>query len=73
MSASKVFVHQDYELLCGAKVLANGRYVPTLSVSKQAWPTRPRDIAFPRGDYPSEQAAIEAAYAQGLEWIRNYG
>lgn len=73
MSASKVFMHQDYELLCGAKVLANGRYVPTLSISKRAWPTRPRDIAFPRGDYPSEDEAIAAAHAQGLAWINDYG
>jgi len=26
-----------------------------------------------RGDYTTAEAAVEAAYAQGLEWIANYG
>jgi hypothetical protein len=44
-----------------------------LTVCKQVWPTRPREIAVPRGDYLSAQSAIDAAHAQGIEWIRDYG
>jgi hypothetical protein len=73
IDASKVFKHHEYELVCGAKPVNNGRFAPTLTVCKQVWPTRPREIAVPRGDYTTEQTAIDAAYAQGLEWIQNYG
>ena len=73
MVATKIFQHQDYELHCGASAIDNGRFVPTLVVSKQVWPTRPRTIAMQRGDFLTEETAIDAAYAQGVEWIRNYG
>jgi len=42
-------------------------------VSKQIWPTRPRAIEVPRGDYDSPQTAIEAAHAKGVEWVQHYG
>ena len=73
MSASKTFRHQDYELTCGARALDTGRFAPTLVVCKQVWPSRPRDIAVPRGEHQSEASAIEAAHLQGIEWIKNYG
>jgi len=50
-----------------------GRFAPNLIVSKQVWPTRPREIAVPRGQYTSPDTAIDAAYSEGLAWIRNYG
>jgi hypothetical protein len=70
---SKIFRHQDYELQCSAKPVDNGRFAPVLVVCKQVWPTRPREIAVQRGEYVTEQSAIDAAYAQGIEWIKNYG
>ncbi len=73
MDATKSFLHKDYELLCGARSLDRGRFAPTLCVSKQIWPTRPRQIALLRGDFPSADSAIHAAYSQGLDWISNFG
>jgi hypothetical protein len=73
MGASQTFRHQDYELICSAKAVDSGRYAPMLTVSKQVWPTRPREIAVQRGEYTTEQTAIDAAYAQGIEWIAHYG
>ena len=73
MSATKTFRHQDYELICSAKAIDSGKFVPSLVVSKQAWPTRPRVIAMQRADYESEDIAIDAAYTQGVEWVQNFG
>jgi hypothetical protein len=73
MEPSKTFRHQDYELHCSAKPVDNGRFAPALIVLKQVWPTRPREIAVERGNHLTEQTAIDAAYAQGIEWITNYG
>ena len=73
MGATQTFRHQDYELVCSAKPVDSGRFAPVLIVSKQVWPTRPREIAVQRGEHTTEQMAIEAAYAQGIEWITNYG
>ena len=73
MESNKTFRHQDYELQCFAKPINNGRFAPSLTVSKQVWPTRPREIAVERGNHLTEQTAIDAAYAQGIEWIANYG
>jgi len=73
MGATQTFRHQDYELVCSAKPIDSGRFAPVLIVSKQVWPTRPREIAVQRGEHTTEQMAIEAAYAQGIEWITNYG
>ena len=73
MSATKTFRHQDYELVCGAKVIDSGKFVPTLVVSKQVWPTRPRVIAVEKADYETEDVAIDAAYSQGVVWVQNFG
>ena len=73
MAATQTFRHLDYELVCSAKAIDSGRFAPVLIVSKQVWPTRPREIAVQRGEYTTEQAAIDAAYAQGIEWVTNYG
>jgi hypothetical protein len=73
MDATKTFRHQGYDLLCNAKAVGSGKFVPALVVCKQTWPTRPRVIAIERGDYLTEDTAIDAAYAQGVEWILNFG
>ena len=69
----KVFRHLEYELHCGAKALDGGRFKPTLTLAKDRWPKRPREIEVPLGQYTSELEAIEAAHARGIEWIRDYG
>ncbi|MBL0090631.1 MAG: hypothetical protein IPP87_07610 [Ideonella sp.] len=73
MDVTKIFRHQDYELVCSAKAVDAGKFAPSLVVSKQVWPTRPRVIAVKRGDHNSEDTAIDAAHAQGIEWVQNYG
>lgn len=73
MVSTKVFRHQDYELQCSANPVDGGKYAPALIVSRQVWPSRPRVIDIQRGHHLSEETAIEAAYAQGVEWIRIYG
>jgi hypothetical protein len=54
-------------------MIGSGRFVPTLTICKYAWPTRPRIIAVDRGDHLTEETAIDAAYATGVEWIANFG
>lgn len=73
MATTRTFRHLEYELQCTAKPVDGNRYAPMLTVSKQVWPTRPREIAVQRGDHLSEQTAIDAAYAQGVEWVAHYG
>jgi hypothetical protein len=73
MDASQVYRHENYELRCSAKALDTGKYLPLLVVCKQVWPTRPREIAVQRGDYVDADTAIQAAYQQGVAWIRDYG
>jgi hypothetical protein len=73
MDATKTFRHQGYDLLCRAKAVDSGKFAPALVVCKQVWPTRPRVIAVQRGDYLTEESAIDAAHTQGVEWILNYG
>ncbi len=73
MDTIRTFRHREYEVVCTAKPADGGRFVPTLIVSKQVWPTRPREIAVARGDYQNEETALDAASAQGIEWISNYG
>ncbi len=73
MTSTRTFRHDDYELLCGANPIDSGRFVPSLVVAKQSWPKRPRVIAMERGDYSNEETAIDAAHAQGIAWITNYG
>ena len=70
---TQTFRVRDYEMMCGAKAVDNGRFEPTLVVAKNLWPSRPRTIAMQRGQFPTEHAAIESAHAQGLEWIANFG
>ena len=73
MDASRTFRHLEYALVCSAKPANNGQFSPALVVVKQVWPTRPRVIAMQRGDYPTQETAIDAAYTQGVEWVLNYG
>ena len=73
MHTTRVFKWENYELLCSARQLDAGRFAPNLIVSKLVWPSRPREIAVPRGQHTSEDTAIDAAYTEGLAWIRNYG
>ena len=73
MIGAKTFRHEDYELHCSARAVDSGRFVPILVLSKQAWPRRPREIAMRRGDYLTEETAIDAAHEQGIEWISNFG
>ena len=73
MTTPKAFMHQDYELLCGANAVDGGRFAPTLVVSKQIWPSRPRTIEVPRGAHATADGAIDAAFAQGVQWIVNFG
>ncbi|MEP7058496.1 MAG: hypothetical protein ABI809_12070, partial [Caldimonas sp.] len=62
MDTSKSFQHKNYDLLCGARALDRGRFAPTLCVSSHNWPARPRQIALSPGNFPSADAAIDAAY-----------
>jgi hypothetical protein len=73
MDGTKIFRHKDYELHCGARALAGGKFFPTLVVARQRWPSRPRTIDVQRGDHASVDAAVEAARAQGIEWVSHYG
>ena len=72
-SESKSFRHKQYELLCLAKAVDGGKFAPALVVTKQVWPTRPREIAVSRIAFANAQDAIDSAHAQGLEWVQNYG
>lgn len=73
MVASRVFRHENYELHCSASAMGSGKFVPAVVVTKQIWPTRPRNIAVRSGNYATEEIAIEAARTQGIEWIVSYG
>jgi hypothetical protein len=48
-------------------------FVPVLMVAKAIWPSRPRTIAIAPGTFASEEAATEAALAQGIVWVMNFG
>lgn len=73
MGVTKIFKHKDYELVCSAKALDNGWFAPNLVISKQAWPSRPRTIATRGEEGMTEEAAIQSAYEQGIDWVANYG
>jgi len=73
LSETLLVHYRGYELACHSRAVDGGRFVPTLVVSKQIWPTRPRALDVPRGDYETLQTAIEAAHAKGVEWVQNYG
>jgi len=57
--ATKICQHQNYELKCSAKVLDNGEYVPLLVITKQVWPTRPREIAVRRATTPQPRQRLK--------------
>jgi hypothetical protein len=67
------FQHRQYKLQCSARVLDGGRFRPLLTITKQVWPTRPREIALDGESYLTEQEAVDAAQRQGMAWIENYG
>jgi hypothetical protein len=73
MGSSRVFRHENYELHCSASRVDSGKFVPAVVVTKQIWPTRPRNIALRSDNYVTEESAIEAARTQAIEWIVNYG
>jgi hypothetical protein len=73
VEAVRIFRHKDYALHCEARALDNGRFVPTLSVLRQVWPSRPKEIAVPRTDYATEIDAIEAAHQIGIRWVSEFG
>jgi hypothetical protein len=69
----KTFRCGHYNLVCSAEVCDNGTFRAALVVAKNVWPGRPRTIEMRRDRHPTAEVAIESAYAQGLEWIRNFG
>jgi hypothetical protein len=73
MIETHVFQVKNYTLTCSARATDKGRFEPTLVISKQVWPSRPRTIDVVRGAHPSVEVAIESARAQGVEWIANFG
>jgi hypothetical protein len=73
MSTTQVFHLRDYELICSAHVLDNGKFQPALVLSRTSWPRRPKTIAMRREAFVTEALAIAAAHEQGLEWVTNYG
>ncbi|WP_198971192.1 hypothetical protein [Xylophilus sp. ASV27] len=74
MSATlTTFRHGHYLLACSARVLANGRFVPELVITKDVWPTRPRSIAMDKAEFEVEEDAIAAAHSRGIEWVAHYG
>lgn len=73
MAATQTFRVADYELVCSAQARDNGLFEPALVISKMVWPSRPRTIALRRDPLPTEEVAIQSAYAQGVEWIQNFG
>lgn len=73
MGVTRTYRYEDYELVCSATAIDGGRFLPAVVVCKQIWPTRPRTIAIRRGDWLTEETAIDAARTQGIEWIANYG
>ena len=73
MQTTRIVRHHDYEMTCSAIVQDSGRFVPGLTVCKQVWPTRPRTIEMRRGDFTTEETALDAAQSQGIDWIRDYG
>lgn len=73
MGTSKTFQHADYELICSAQALDNGKFAPALVVSRQRWPRRPRTISVRSEACLTEDEAIGIAHAQGIDWVQNYG
>ena len=73
MGTTRSFQHDNYELLCSARALDSGKFVPILVVSKERWPRRPRTISVQSNRCLTEEDAISSAYAQGVAWVLNYG
>jgi len=73
MIETQTFRLKDYDLTCSAQASDNGCFEPTLIISKQVWPSRPRTIAVRRGAHATAEIAIESAHAQGVEWVKNFG
>ena len=73
MATTRTLQYGNYEFQCAAKSSDSGTFTPVLVVARQAWPTRPREIAVPRGNHTSAEAALDAAYEHGVEWVMNYG
>ena len=73
MSETETTQYQDYNLVCGARPVDQGRFAPTLTVSRRAWPSRPRVIAVVRDTFETEANAIEAARTQGIQWVTDFG
>jgi hypothetical protein len=73
MSATETIAFKAYDLICGARVVEHGMFAPTLVVSRRTWPSRPRVIALTRGDFATEKGAIDAAHAQGVQWVIDFG
>jgi hypothetical protein len=68
-----IFRYRGYDMHCGARALDNGKFAPTLSILKQVWPSRPKEISVPRGDHATAAEATQVAHDMGIEWIDNYG
>lgn len=73
MSDVSKFISGPYELSCSAQPLANGNFLPKLTITKIEWMARPRTIAIEKGSFAQRDEAVAAAHATGLEWIKNYG
>ncbi len=73
MMAPQIVRLKDYELVCGATAVDGGKFEPTLVISSNTWPSRPRSIAVRAGAFPTEAIAMASAQTQGVEWIANFG
>ena len=60
-------------MICSPRPVDSGRFISCLVVCKDVWPNRLRVIAVRRGDYGTEDVAIDAARTQGVEWVENFG
>lgn len=69
----KVVRHKGYDLHCSARAVDGGKFVPVLVVAKVAWPSHSKVIALAPGTFSNEEAATDAAHAQGIEWVTHYG
>ncbi len=73
MVSTQTYRLKDYDLVCSAQASDSGKFEPSLVIARHVWPSRPRTIAMRRGAHPTADAAIESAYAQGVDWVTNYG
>lgn len=73
MKTPQIVRLKDYELVCGATATDGGKFEPTLVISSNIWPSRPRSIAVRAGAYPTAAVAMESAQTRGVEWIANFG